>query len=44
MYYLNRDYAMVLFNDETGRKLLGGALVLQLVGALTIRKIISIKV
>lgn len=44
MYYLNRDYAMVLFNDETGRKLLGGALVLQFVGALTIRKIISIKV
>ena len=44
MYYLNHDYAMVLFNDETGRKLLGGALVLQFVGALTIRKIISIKV
>lgn len=44
MYYLNREYAMVLFRDETGRKLLGAALVLQLVGALVIRKIISIKV
>ncbi|MCA9128652.1 MAG: type II secretion system F family protein [Planctomycetales bacterium] len=44
MYYLNRDYAMVLFKDETGRKLLAAALVLQLVGALIIRKIINIKV
>jgi tight adherence protein B len=44
MYYLNREYAMVLFRDETGRKLLGAAIVLQFVGALTIRKIISIKV
>lgn len=44
MMYLNRDYAMVLFTDETGRMLLGGGLVLQLVGALVIRKIINIKV
>jgi tight adherence protein B len=44
MYYLNREYAMVLFRDETGRKLLGAAIALQFVGALTIRKIISIKV
>lgn len=44
MMYLNRDYAMVLFTDESGRMLLGGALVLQLVGALVIRKIINIKV
>lgn len=44
MYYLNRDYCMVLFRDPTGRQLLAGALVLQFVGALTIRKIISIKV
>jgi Flp pilus assembly protein TadB len=35
---------MVLFRDDTGKKLLAGALVLQLVGALVIRKIISIKV
>ncbi len=44
MMYLNRDYAMVLFKDETGRLLLGGGLLLQLVGALVIRKIINIKV
>lgn len=44
MLYLNYDYAMVLFRDETGRKLMAGALVLQLVGALVIRKIINIKV
>lgn len=44
MMYLNAEYAMVLFRDETGRMLLAGALVLQLVGALVIRKIINIKV
>lgn len=44
MLYLNYDYAMVLFRDETGRLLLGGALVMQFVGALVIRKIINIKV
>ncbi|MCA9191024.1 MAG: type II secretion system F family protein [Planctomycetales bacterium] len=44
MLYLNHDYAMVLFNDPTGRKLSAGALALQLVGALVIRKIINIKV
>ncbi len=44
MYYLNREYAMVLFRDESGRMLLGAALVLQLVGALVIRKVINIKI
>lgn len=44
MLYLNYDYAMVLFRDETGRKLMAFALVLQVVGALVIRKIINIKV
>lgn len=44
MLYLNYDYAMVLFRDETGRKLLAGALLMQFVGALVIRKIINIKV
>ncbi|QDV22138.1 type II secretion system F family protein [Aureliella helgolandensis] len=44
MFYLNHDYAMVLFRDETGRLLLGAALLLQFVGALVIRKIINIKV
>jgi tight adherence protein B len=44
MVYLNFDYAMVLFRDEGGRKLLAFALVMQLIGALVIRKIINIKV
>ena len=44
MLYLNYDYAMVLFRDPDGRKLMAGALVAQLVGALVIRKIINIKV
>ncbi len=44
MYKLNYDYCMVLFRDPTGRKLLAGALVMQFVGALVIRKIITIKV
>ncbi|MGN6137132.1 MAG: type II secretion system F family protein [Aureliella sp.] len=44
MYKLNYDYCMVLFRDPTGRQLLAGALVMQFVGALVIRKIITIKV
>ncbi len=44
MLYLNYDYAMVLFRDDTGKKLLAFALVMQLIGALVIRKIINIKV
>jgi tight adherence protein B len=44
MYYLNYEYSMVLFNDPLGRRLLGGAIVMQFVGALVIRKIITIKV
>ena len=44
MLYLNYEYAMVLFRDEVGRKMLAGALVSQFVGALVIRKIINIKV
>ena len=44
MLYLNYDYAMVLFRDPTGRKLMAAAIVLQFVGALVIRKIINVKV
>lgn len=44
MYRLNYEYCMVLFRDPTGRQLLAGALVMQFVGALVIRKIITIKV
>jgi len=44
MMYLNKDYIMKLFTDPMGQWLLGGAIVLQFLGALVIRKIIDIKV
>ncbi|NQU19784.1 MAG: type II secretion system F family protein [Candidatus Nealsonbacteria bacterium] len=44
VYQLNPDYIMVLFTDPMGKKMLAGAIFLQLLGALTIRKIINIKV
>lgn len=44
MLRLNYDYVMMLFTDQIGRYLLGVALVTQLVGALVIKKIITIKV
>jgi tight adherence protein B len=44
MYKLNPDYMMVLFTDEMGKKMLAGAVVMQLLGAVVIKKIITIKV
>lgn len=44
MYRLNPDYCMVLFTDPMGHKMLAVAVVMQIIGALVIRKIISIKV
>jgi len=44
VYYLNREYVMLLFSDSLGKKMLAGAVVLQVVGALVIRKIVNIKV
>jgi len=44
MLRLNHDYVMVLFTDPMGKKLLIGAIVLQVLGALVIRKIVDIKV
>jgi len=44
VYYLNTEYVMLLFTDPFGRKMLAGAVVLQVIGALVIRKIINIKV
>jgi tight adherence protein B len=44
VYYLNPDYVMVLFEHEDGRKMLAGAIFLQILGALVIRKICDIKV
>ncbi|MHC4405887.1 MAG: type II secretion system F family protein [Planctomycetota bacterium] len=44
VYHLNRDYVMLLFTDSAGKKMLGVAIFLQVLGALVIRKIVNIKV
>ena len=44
VYYLNPDYVMVLFEHEDGRKMMTGAIILQIIGAFVIRKICDIKV
>ena len=44
LYRLNPEYMMVLFDEPMGRKLMGYALGMQLLGAITIKKIITIKV
>jgi tight adherence protein B len=44
VYYLNPDYVTVLFTDPMGKKMLAGAVIMQLLGALVIRKIVSIRV
>lgn len=44
MFCTNREYVMKLFTDPMGKWMLGGTIILQLVGAWTIKKIIDIKV
>jgi tight adherence protein B len=44
MYYLNPNYSMTLFTDPMGHQMLIGAVIMQIVGALVIRKIVNIKV
>jgi tight adherence protein B len=44
LYFLNPEYLNVLFKDRTGNYLLGGAVILQIIGILTIRKIINIRI
>ena len=44
VYRLNPDYVMPLFTDPMGRQMLAGAIVMQLLGAIVIKKIINIKV
>ena len=44
VWYLNPEYVMVLFTDPMGKKMLFGGVVLQILGALVIRKIVNIKV
>jgi len=44
LYQLNPDYVMVLFTDELGNKMLAAAVFMQVIGALVIKKIVTIKV
>ena len=44
VYQMNPDYVMVLFKDPMGTKMLTVAVIMQIVGALVIRKIVNIKV
>lgn len=44
MYYLNPEYMMLLFTEEMGRKMIAGAVVMQILGAICIKKIIEIKI
>ena len=44
MYQLNSDYINLLFEYPLGNKMLAAAVVLQVVGALVIKKFINIKV
>ncbi len=44
VYKMNPDYLMLLFTDDLGKKMLIGGVVMQLLGAVAIRKIVNIKV
>lgn len=44
VYKMNPDYLMLLFTDDLGKKMLVGGLVMQLLGAIAIRKIVNIRV
>jgi tight adherence protein B len=44
VYQLNPEYIMVLFTDSLGTKMLAVAVIMQILGALFIRKIVNIKV
>ena len=44
VYYMNPSYMMLLFDDPLGRKMIAVAAFLQVLGAVTIKKIVNIKV
>lgn len=44
VYYMNPEYVMTLFTDPMGKVMLAVAVVLQIIGALVIRKIVNIRV
>jgi len=44
VYYLNPDYVMLLFTTDIGKKMIAGGIIMQVLGAVAIKKIIDIKV
>ncbi len=44
VYQLNPEYLMVLFEDPMGKQMLAIAIIMQVIGALVIRKIVNIQV
>jgi tight adherence protein B len=44
MFYVNPDYVTFFITDETGNMMLGGGILLQILGYLIIRKIVSIEI
>lgn len=44
VFRMNPDYLMLLFTDDLGKKMLIGGIVMQLLGAVAIRKIVNIRV
>lgn len=44
VYYLNQEYVMLLFTTALGKKMVAFGVVMQIVGAICIKKIIDIKV
>jgi tight adherence protein B len=44
VYRMNPDYLMLLYTDEMGKKMLVGGVLMQLFGALVIRKIVNIRI
>lgn len=44
VYIINRDYVMLLFSNDFGKKMIGFAILMQIIGAFVIKKIIDIKV
>lgn len=44
MFKINYNYIIMLFNDDLGKKLLAFGIVMQILGAIVIKKIVNIKV
>jgi tight adherence protein B len=44
MFVINKPFMMLLFTEPMGRMMLGGAMVLEFIGAFVIKKIVDIEV